>query len=183
MVELSAFWTTANNNVMGNRNHLPWEQSERVVSLLREVAKDKVLIYGSTTAISGEIKRQIDGGEYSEENRPIHIALSTIKEKIPQDYECLAGDTPDEILKTIMDKYPCKSILIIGGMNIISQFLGFCHNFYINVLDCNVQGTLVFNDKLFDYLGTTSAFISTTRIPALPDAPAIEMFHFKRSIH
>ena len=167
---------------MGNGSNLPWEQSERVVSLFRELAKGKVLVYGSTTAISGKLKKDIDDFEYSEEDRPIHVALSSTPEKIPPEYERMGGD-PFEVLLQIANKYPGKHIMFVGGMSLISSFLGFCHNFYINVLDVNVQGTIVFNDALFDYIIQTSSLVSKTIIPEIPTYPQIEMYHLKRSIH
>lgn len=182
MSELTAFWTVTNNFVMGNGNDLPWEQSERVVSLFREIVKGKVLIYGSTTAIAGVLRKPLDEFSYSEEDAPIHIALSSIPEKVPAEYLSMGGE-PLAILDTIANKYPGKDIVIVGGMNIISQFLGYCHNFYINVLDANAQGNLVFNDALFDYIRRTSSTISKSIVPALPAYPQIEMYHFKRSIH
>lgn len=182
MTESTAFWTVSNNFVMGNGSNLPWEQSERVVSLFREIAKGKILIYGSTTAISGVLRKSLNESEFSEEDAPIHIALSSTPEKIPKDYVPMGGH-PLDILAEIANKYPGKGIVFVGGMNIISQFLGYCHNFYINVLDMNAQGTLVFTEALFDYLRRTSAIISKNVIPEIPTYPQIEMYHFKRSIH
>ena len=169
---------------MSRNDDLPWEQSERVVSLFREVTKNKILLYGSTTAIKGTIRNCLSTSNETPEDEDgrIHIALSSMTEKIPKNYLCMSGNSL-EILTELTNKYPSKSIVIVGGMNLFSQFLGYCHNFYINVLMASCQGDMAFNSSLFDYIRSTSAEKHKETVPELPTYAAIEMYHFKRSIH
>ncbi len=167
--------TMTYNNVMGNGTTGAFSELKPVEDLTYNLTKDSVVIIGSTTWIAGSPK-------YHESAIP--IVLSKYPDKIIAAADVVSGDdTPSKIISYIQNKYPAKDIIILGGLYTFSNLLPMCHEFYINIICSNGQGSCVFSSNLCTYLNQTACFVDKTVVHETQHQPKLEMYHYRRSIH
>ncbi len=168
-----AILTMTDNHVMGDGKFGVYAGVNPIYDLVKEVTKNSVVIIGSTTWIVGS-------PEYHESAIP--VVLSKSPDKVIGCNEVIADD-PIEILSYIKNKYPTKQIVVLGGLNIFCEFLSFCHDFYINRVCCDAQGTHVFSNTLHNHVQNTSCLVKRKIVHDSATRPRVEMYHYRRSIH
>lgn len=127
---MKAIVAIAENNVIGNKNTLPWQLPEDL-KWFKKATKDSILIMGRKTFES--LGKPLSGREsYVISRSDIHIPGAHVIHTI------------EDILA--LNKNATKPIWVIGGAEIYKLFLPFCSELYITHIKGNPEGDTYFPD-------------------------------------
>ena len=127
MIELIV--ATARDGAIGLRNGLPWPHMPEDMAWFREKTRDKVVVMGSNTWFS-----------LPEKFRPLPYRKNVVisSRDIDGPDLVLSGD-PQAITNLLLDAYPEKKIILIGGKKIYEDFFPFVSTVFLTTIDQVVE--------------------------------------------
>lgn len=121
---------TAIGGALGNKNGLPWDNIPEDMKWFRENTRDKVVVMGSNTWFS-----------LPEQYRPLpyrkNVVISSRADIDGADL-VLSG-SPQAITNLLLDAYPNKEIILIGGKKIYEDFFPYVNTVYHTLINQHVE--------------------------------------------
>jgi dihydrofolate reductase len=126
---LEMILATAIGGAMGNKNGLPWPNIPEDMKWFREKTRDKVVVMGSNTWFS-----------LPEQFRPLPFRTNVvISTKDIDGPDMVLSGTPDSINDLLLDAYPKKEIILIGGKKIYEDFFPHVNRVFHTLINKHVE--------------------------------------------
>ena len=129
---ISLIYATSLNGVIGNRGDLPWDHLEADMRWFREHTKNKVVVMGRTT------------WESLPKKLPNRINVVITNQQLEGPDLLVKGD-PDDVIRTLIDTYPDKDIVIIGGASVYAEFYHYAEVVMVTLVQEQYHGDTVFD--------------------------------------
>ena len=127
MIELIV--ATASGGAIGLNNRLPWEHIPEDMAWFREQTRNKVVVMGSNTWFS-----------LPEKFRPLPYRKNVvISSKDIDGPDLVLSGEPQAIVDMLLDAYPEKKIILIGGKKIYEDFFPFVSTVFLTTINQVVE--------------------------------------------
>lgn len=156
----------SSNNIIGNKNKLPWHLPEDLL-YFKNLTKDKIVVMGRKTWESLPTKSRplLNRTNIVLTNQLYYSDLLFTKEE-DFNYKLKFLNNKEDLLNYCNTFYQNKEIFIIGGLSIYTQFLPLASTLYITEIHQIVEGDTqapVFDNRWKEE--KRESFISSTGIP------------------
>lgn len=128
-------YATSISGAIGINGDLPWGHLEADMKWFKEHTKNKVVVMGRATWES--LPKKLP-------NR-INVVITNQNLDGP---DLLVKGEPHEVIETLLETFPTKDIMIIGGANVYAEFYHYAEKVYVTLVKGIFDG-----DTFFDMRG------------------------------